>query len=149
MDIPIPIPTALEFPNIKAFIMNVIQSSLHSLYPTIIFISTIFCLFVTVVVSSYFFAPRINPPLTLPASQDHISQPNSPTRDRRYSLGSYLEFMISPVEVSEPVATGSDNFDDRTELYRRRRDDFRSNTDALKELAQWKQQNHSYNYKLL
>lgn len=133
----------------KAFIMTVLQSQIHSLLTAEIFIYTLICLFLTVWASFYFVAPQFNPRPKLSIPQDTISRPNLPTINQRQSLGSYFDFTMSLHRVLKIVAAESDDFDNRKKLYKKRRDDFRNNPDALEELAQWKMQNHDYEYKLL
>ena len=49
------------------------------------------------------------------------------------------------------VAMGEEDraFQDRKELYRKRRDAFRSDPHAMEELRQWKQKNNDFVYKKL
>lgn len=44
---------------------------------------------------------------------------------------------------------GSDDFENREELYRARRDDFRNNEIAMNELEHWKAQDDKMEYKFL
>lgn len=44
---------------------------------------------------------------------------------------------------------GHDDFDNRENLYRTRRDDFRNNTSAMNELAHWKAFDNNLEYKFL
>ena len=48
---------------------------------------------------------------------------------------------------AEPVADA--NFDNHRNLYRERRDRFRNNPVAMRELAEWKAQNNSYEYTIM
>ena len=133
----------------KAFIMTVFQSQIHSLLTAEIFIYTLICLFLIVWASFYLVVPQFNPRPKLSIPRDTISRQNLPTSNRRQSLGSYFDFTMSLHRVLKIVAAKSDDFDNRKELYKKRRDEFRNNPDALEELAQWKMQNHDYEYKIL
>lgn len=48
---------------------------------------------------------------------------------------------------AEPVTDV--NFDNHRNLYRERRDRFRNNPVAMRELAEWKAQNNSYEYTIM
>ena len=47
----------------------------------------------------------------------------------------------SPVDLHNPKV-----FQERKSLYRKQRDDFRSNSRAMEELTQWKAKNNDYDY---
>lgn len=47
----------------------------------------------------------------------------------------------SAVDLHDPKV-----FQDRKDLYRRKRDEFRSNSQAMEELRQWKAGNNDYDY---
>ena len=49
--------------------------------------------------------------------------------------------MDPPVDLHNPRV-----FQDRKDLYRKQRDDFRNNSRAMEELTQWKAKNNDYDY---
>lgn len=87
--------------------------------------------------------------LRLPLLWDLIAYQGLVSAEQRQGLTSYFDSVMVLNWVSKPLATEPDDFDDRNELYRMKRDEFRGNPEALKELAQWKAHNHNYEYKLL
>lgn len=84
-----------------------------------------------------------------PFLRDHIAFQRVVSAEQRGGLKSYCDSVMVLNWVSKPLATEPNDFDDRKELYRMKRDEFRSNPEALIELAQWKAHNHNYEYKLL
>ena len=50
----------------------------------------------------------------------------------------------SPVDLHDPKV-----FQERKDLYRKQRDDFRNNSRAMEELTQWKAKNNDYDYREL
>lgn len=138
--------TELEFPPKAAFIMTTVHGQIHSLFTTEILIYTLLCLFLTVWASFYLVGSHLNPSSI---AQDPISHQKSPGSNRKRNLRSYFDLTMGANQVLGPKAAKSDDFDNRKDLYKTRRDEFRNNSDALEELVQWKIPNHDYDYKLL
>ena len=59
--------------------------------------------------------------------------------------------VLCAISYALRVAMGEDDraFQDRKDLYRKRRDAFRSDPQAMDELRQWKQKNNDFVYKKL
>ena len=59
--------------------------------------------------------------------------------------------VLCAISYALRVAMGEDDraFQDRKDLYRKRRDAFRSDPQAMEELRQWKQKNNDFDYKKL
>ena len=59
--------------------------------------------------------------------------------------------VLSVIAYALRVAMGEEDraFQDRKDLYRKRRDAFRSDPQAMEELRQWKQKNNDLDYKKL
>ena len=62
--------------------------------------------------------------------------------------------VLSVIAYALRVAMGEESeedraFQDRKDLYRKRRDAFRSDPQAMEELRQWKQKNNNLDYKKL
>lgn len=53
------------------------------------------------------------------------------------------------METSVAIPIAMDDFDNRQDLYRRRRDEFRKSTAAMTDLAEWKAQNNDHEYTVL
>ena len=63
------------------------------------------------------------------------------------SLKSYFTLRSRFTETMLPMAM--DDFDNRKDLYRQRRDEFRKSATAMRDLAEWKAQNNDHEYTVL
>lgn len=123
--------------------LQVMEKTTYIIIYTVLYLLAPVLFFLYVVAPHRFFLPKFSLP------RDRFKFRLSPTSKRRHSIVSYFDAVMGKPLAPDSVLSGSDDFENRNELYRKRRDDFRDNPAALAELVQWKAQNNGYTYKVL